>query len=337
MSQLPRVAILSLGGTIASAPPTGARQASPILSASDISASVPGLSGIAELELNDLARLPSIDVTFDLARRVVSAARDAEARGLAGVVVTQGTDTLEEMAFTVDLLYGGPMPIAFTGAMRHAGMAGNDGPANLLDAVRAVCSPAVRGLGCIVVLNEEIHAARAVRKMHTSSPAAFSSGAVGPVGWIVEGVPHVRDGPFPRVRIDVGGDVTIVRTPLVKLTFDDDGWWLPAVREIGARGLVIEAMGGGHAPSWIAIELAALASAIPILLTSRTGGGEVLQSTYGGFPGSESMLIEAGLIPGGSLDSLKARIALTLLLAAGADRSRIVSTFAALGSPARSA
>lgn len=331
----PKVAILSLGGTIASAPGPGQREASPVLSASDITASVPGLSDVAELEMRDLARLPSIDVTFDLARRVVSEARDAERRGCTGVVVTQGTDTIEEMAFAVDLLYDGDMPIAFTGAMRHAGVAGNDGPANLLDAVRTASSVAARGLGCVVVINDEIHSARAVRKMHTSSPAAFASPVVGAVGWLVEGVPHLRDRPFARVSIEVTENSEVVRPPLVKIVFDDDGWWLPRIREIPAPGLVLEAMGGGHVPTWIATDLAELAARIPIVLTSRTGGGEVLQATYGGFAGSETMLLEAGLIPAGSLDSLKARVALTLLLSARASRTRIASVFGLLGSPVR--
>lgn len=337
MSDRPRVAIVSLGGTIASAPTEGSEKASPILSASAISASVPGLSDVADLELTDLARLPSIDVTFDLARRVDAAARDARARGCRGMVVTQGTDTIEEMSFAVDLLNDGDMPIAFVGAMRHAGLAGNDGPANLLDAVRTVCSDDAPGLGCLVVMNEEVHSARAVRKLHTSSPAAFQSLGVGPIGWIVEGVPHLRDRPFPRVAIEIAPDATIVRPPLVKITFDDDGWWLPRIREIEASGLVLEAMGGGHVPSWIATELAPMAQRMPIVVTSRTGAGEVLQSTYGGFPGSETMLIEAGLIPAGSLDSLKARIALALLLTGDASRARIASVLSELGSPARRA
>lgn len=337
MNQRPKVAILSLGGTIASAPTPGKREASPVLSASDIGASVPGLSDVAEVEMRDLARLPSIDVTFEMARRVVSEARAAEQRGCAGVVVTQGTDTIEEMAFAVDLLYDGEMPIAFTGAMRHAGVLGNDGPANLLDAVRTARSEAARGLGSLVVTNDEIHAARAVRKMHTSSPAAFASPVVGPVGWLVEGVPHLRNRPFARVFIDVTDGVKVVRPPLVKIAFDDDGWWLPRIHEIQAPGLVLEAMGGGHVPSWIATELAPLAGRIPIVLTSRTGSGEVLQSTYGGFPGSETMLLDAGLIPAGSLDSLKARVALALLLTAGANREKITSVFAILGSPTRTA
>lgn len=336
MTERSKVAILSLGGTIASAPVGGRREASPVLSASEISASVPGLSDVAELEMTDLARLPSIDVTFDLARQVVAEARTAEGRGCAGVVVTQGTDTIEEMAFAVDLLYDGDMPIVFTGAMRHAALAGSDGPANLLDAVRTASCAQARGLGCLVVLNEEVHSARVVRKMHTSSPAAFASPVTGPLGWLVEGVPHLRDRPFARISVEAAAGSHVVRPPLVKIVFDDDGWWLPRIREMDAPGLVVEAMGGGHVPSWIAGELAELADRIPIVLTSRTGSGEVLRSTYGGFPGSETMLLEAGLIPAGSLDSLKARVALALLLHARADRERIEAAFALLGSPRRS-
>lgn len=337
MSNLPKVTVLSLGGTIASAPGASGSRASPILSAGDITASVPGLSGLAELELRDVERLPSIDVTFELALAVADLTRDAERGGSTGVVITQGTDTLEEMAFCLDLLLGGDMPVAMTAAMRHAGLAGSDGPANLLDAVRTVISPFARGLGCLVVLNEEIHSARAVRKLHTSSPGAFRSPSVGPVGWIVEGVAHLRDRPFARVTITPPRDAALVRPPLVKIVFDDDGWWIPRIREVGARGLVLEAMGGGHVPKRLSDDIAELAASIPVIITSRTGSGEVLQSTYGEFPGSETWLIKAGLIPAGSLDSLKARILLALLLTEGASRERIESVFATLGSPARNA
>jgi L-asparaginase len=337
MSGLPKVTVLSLGGTIASAPEAGSGRASPVMSANDIAASVPGLRGLAALELRDVARLPSIDVTFELAMTVADAAREADRSGCIGVVVTQGTDTIEEMAFCLDLLFEGDMPIAVTGAMRHSGLAGSDGPANLLDAVRTVISPLARGLGCLVVLNEEIHAARAVRKLHTSSPGAFQSPSVGPIGWIVEGIAHLRDRPFARVTIAPPRGAALVRPPLVKIVFDDDGWWIPRIREMGARGLVLEAMGGGHVPGRLCEDLARLAGNIPVILTSRTGSGEVLRSTYGGFPGSETWLIEAGLIPAGSLDSLKARVLLALLLTEGASRERIESVFATLGRPARSA
>jgi L-asparaginase len=187
----------------------------------------------------------------------------------------------------------------------------------------------------MVVMNEEVHSARSVRKMHTTSPAAFASPQVGPIGWLVEGQAHFRDRPFPRVTIDVPAAVPIVRPPLVKIVFDDDGWWLPAFRSGSVHGLVLEAMGGGHVPGVIAEALAELASRIPIVVTSRTGSGEVLRSTYGGFPGSETWLMQAGFIPAGSLDSLKARVALALLLTGGADRDRVASVIGRLGSPAR--
>jgi L-asparaginase len=329
-----RVTVISLGGTIASAPAPGGTVASPRLSAEELVAAVPDLAKVASVEVRDLLRLPSCDLTLDHALAVAAEIRAVGAAGADGVVVTQGTDTIEEMSFCLDLLVGDDIAVAVTGAMRHAGLTGNDGPANLLDAVRTVASPAARGLGCLVVLNEEVHAAPAVRKLHTASPAAFKSPSTGPVGWIAEGRAHLRDRPFPRVLVAPRAG-PLVRVPLVKIVMDDDGWWLPAVRETAAPGLVLEAMGGGHVPGWLCREVAELAARIPVVLTSRTGDGEVLTSTYGGFEGSESWLIAAGLIPAGSLHSLKARVLLALLLSAGATGTQIDRAFALLGSPRR--
>ena len=143
-----------------------------------------------------MRRLPSNDMTFAIARTVADEIRAAVGRGAAGVVVTQGTDTIEEMAYAWDLLVAGDAPTVVTGAMRHAALASADGAGNLLDAVRTAASPQARGLGCLVVLNEEIHSARAVRKSHTSSLAAFRSAGVGPLGWIAEGEPRLRERPY---------------------------------------------------------------------------------------------------------------------------------------------
>jgi L-asparaginase len=308
--------------------------ANPRLSAEDLVASVPDLAGVASVTVRDLFRLPSCDLKLEHAVTVAAEVRAAAAAGATGVVVTQGTDTLEEMSFCLDLLVGDETTLVMTGAMRHAGLTGSDGPANLLDAVRTAASPAARGLGCLVVLNEEVHAAPAVRKLHTSSPSAFRSPSTGPVGWIVEGRAHLRDRPFARVAIDPGTG-PFARVPLVKIAMDDDGWWLPAIREAGAPGLVLEAMGGGHVPGWLCPEVAELAGQVPVILTSRTGDGEVLTSTYGGFAGSESWLIEAGLVPAGSLPALKARVLLGLLLSAGANRQQIGHAFGLFASPRR--
>jgi len=290
---------------------------------------------LADITFRDLARLPSSDLTLDLARAVAGEVAAAVASGASGVVLTQGTDTIEEMAYCLDLLVAEPVGLAVTGAMRHFGLPGADGGANLLDAVRTVVRPEARGLGCLVVLNEQVHAAAVVRKRHTSSPAAFVSEGVGPVGWIAEGVAHLRDRPFPRVTLSPAADEPVPRVPLVRVTMDDDGWWLPAVRAVQAPGLVLEGLGGGHVPGWLSDEVVALATEIPVIMTSRTGGGEVLTRTYGGFRGSETTLVRGGVIPGGALAGLKARVLLALLLADGADHATIRDVVATVAHPAR--
>ena len=332
---MPRVTVLSLGGTIASAPGPETAYAGPRLAAEDLVASVPELAGVASLSLRNVSRLPSIELTLDHALLVAAEIEAAVADGADGVVVTQGTDTIEEMSFALDLLVSGDTPVVMTGAMRHAGLPGSDGPANLLDAVRTAVSPDARGLGCLVVLNEEVHGAAVVRKTHTSSPAAFRSATLGPVGWIAEGVAHLRERPLPRFRVSTRTS-DLPRVPLVKVTIGDDGWWLPSVSDGSAAGLVVEAMGGGHIPGSVARAVGELTARLPVVLTSRTGDGEVLTSTYGGFEGSESALVAAGLIPGGVLPALKARVLLILLLAAGAPLDEVQAAFDLLGRPRRS-
>ena len=323
----PRVAVLSLGGTISSAPPSDGGLARPALSAADLVAAVPALKQVAEIEVRDVRRLPSNDMTFEIARAVADEIRAAVERGATGVVVTQGTDTIEEMAYAWDLLVAGDTPVVVTGAMRHAALTSADGAGNLLDAVRTAASPHARGLGCLVVLNEEIHSARTARKSHTSSLAAFRSAGVGPLGWIAEGEPRLRERPYPRISVELPPDAPVVRPPVVTIALDDDGWWLPAVAQ--APGLVVAGTGGGHVPGWLSDRVIELAGRIPVVLASRTGDGEVLTDTYGGFGGSETVLVRGGLIPAGTLDPYKARVLLGLLLSAGADHERIRTTVAA--------
>jgi L-asparaginase len=332
MNRLPTITMISIGGTIASTPSTESGLAGPQLAARDLVSALPELERLAEVEVVDLARLPSCDVGFELAIAVAAEATAAAARGSSGVIITQGTDTIEETSYCLDLLVASDVPLAVVGAMRHSALPGTDGLANLLDAARTVLNPDARGLGCLVVMNEEIHSARTVRKMHTSSPAAFRSESVGPIGWLSEGVAHLRDRPFARSVIKLPSSVTIVRPPLIRITMDDDGWWLPAIKEMRSGGLVIEGTGGGHVPGWLADEVVEIAQRLPVVLTSRAGGGDVLTSTYGGFKGSETYLIEGGLMPGGSLDGIKARVLLALLLMAGVDRVAIEREIAIAGS-----
>jgi L-asparaginase len=309
------VTILSLGGTIAS---TGMGGVTPRLGADDLVAAVPQLGDVAAIEAVSFRRLPSGDLTLgDVADLAVEIGKRFAA-GADGVVVTQGTDTIEETAFALDLLVDGPGPVVVTGAMRNPTLAGPDGPANLLAAVQVAAAPQAAGAGVLVVANDEIHAARFVRKTVTASPATFRSISAGPVGWVVEGRCRMA---FRVPPLDTAGLSTVDEVPPVALLtamLGDDARLVAEVERLGYGGLVIEGFGGGHVAGRCVATLEELAARIPVVLASRTGGGEVLRETYG-FPGSERDLLARGLVGAGFLDGPKARVLLSLALASGAD------------------
>ena len=197
MSDRAVVHVLFTGGTISMRrdPVTGA--ALPALSGREIVARVPGLRREARLRLEDLARLPGPHVTpawmWRLRRRVEEVLADPR---VDGVVITHGTDTLEETAYLLDLTVAGPKPVVLTGAMRTFSDPGWDGPANLTAAVRTAAHPGASGRGALVVFGEEIHAAARVRKAHTQRLDAFRS-ALGPLGVLDRGRPRF-DAPVAR-------------------------------------------------------------------------------------------------------------------------------------------
>jgi L-asparaginase len=323
----PRVSILSLGGTIASTQDPGRAAAGvvPRLGAADLVAAVPQLADVADIEAKSFRQCPSGDLSWsDLVALSTEVQSQLDA-GSVGVVVTQGTDTIEETAFALDVLVRHPRPVVVTGAMRNPTLPGADGPANLLAAVQVAASASAVDLGCVVVMNDEIHAARFVRKTHTSSASTFVSMTAGPLGWVVEG--RVRT-PLQPVALQPVTAVTEPVPPVALLTVavGDDSRLVDQLETLGYAGAVVEALGGGHVPAGMVPSLERLATRMPVILASRTGGGEVLRDTYG-FPGSERDLIGRRLVASGSLDGRKARILLSLLLASGADRAGVVSAF----------
>ncbi len=313
----PRVAVISLGGTIASSATPGVSGVTPRLDATDLLSGVGAVEEIASIDARAFRLVPSSDLSLSDVTSLVGEIHARLDEGAQGVVVTQGTDTLEEVAFALDLLVRRDEPVVVTGAMRHASDAGADGPANLLDALRVAAFPAARGLGALVVFNGEIHAARYVRKTHATSTATFRSTSLGPLGWVSEG--HVRLGfslpRWPDLNVSLEPPAPVA---LISASLGDSLALLDHVRAAGYRGVVVEALGGGHVPSRALERLEKLAREIPVVLASRTGAGETLTSTYR-FAGSEIDLLARGLFGAGALDARKARILLSVLL--GADTS----------------
>jgi L-asparaginase len=322
---LPRVTVFSMGGTISSVD-SGGKGVEPTLTGEALVSDVPEIAGVADVSAVSFRQAASGEIGVE---DLAELAAEIEGRidgGATGAVVTQGTDTIEETSFVLDLLVDREAPVVVTGAMRNPTLPSADGPANLLAAIQVAASEVARGLGTVVVLNDEIHAARFVRKAHTSNPATFRSVPVGPLGWISEGVPRVVLRPTGRHKVKRPEDAQDSPVALYHVALGDDGRLLPEIEEIGYAGLVVEAMGGGHVPPVMAETLEDLASKMPVLLASRTGGGEVLRSTYG-FIGSETDLLDRGLIYAGPLDGRKARLLLTLLLQSGATTEEIKETF----------
>lgn len=309
-----RIHVISLGGTIAMAP-VSERGIAPVFDAEDIVGSVPQLDDIAMVSSESLLRVPSGDLSLDDVRRLAGRIQKVKDQGATGVVVTQGTDTIEEVAFALDLLHGDPFPVVVTGAMRSPSAPGADGPANLIAAVRVAADPGAHGRGVLVALNETIHAARNIVKGHTSRPDAFHSMGVGAVGAVAESVVHWYWATTARPpALHALGELAPVI--IVPTWMGDDGALLRASLVMEPAGLIIDGFGAGHVPGPLAPLLGDVAQRMPVVLCSRVGAGHLYQRTYG-FPGSESDLLGRGLLWGGNLPASKARVLVTLGLATG--------------------
>jgi len=328
-AQSRRVVVISLGGTIAMTA-TEAGGVTPALSADQLLAAVPGLANLnIAVETRDLRRLPGASLGFEDLTALIAVIDDRFADGVHGVVVVQGTDTIEETAYLIDLHHAGPQPVVVTGAMRNTTQAGADGPANLLAAVQTAASEQARDLGCLVVLADEIHAAQRVRKTHSTAGSTFQSPNGGPLGYLVEGHARLLNRPTCRTVVPTPINGRTARVALVTVSLGDDGVLLDG---LGQRvdGAVVAAFGVGHVPQHLVTPLEELTTQVPVVLASRTGAGPVLAHTYG-FPGSEQDLLGRGLISAGFLDPYKARILLRALLSIDADRKTIVAAFGVAG------
>lgn len=295
-----------------------------MLTAEGLLDSVVGAESFAEIDALTLLNVPSasldIQTVLDLRQELESAC----VAGSAGVVVSLGTDTLEECAYLLDLTWRRSEPLVLTGAMRPSDAPGADGPANLLAAIATAASTDARNRGCLVVINDEVHNARSVRKTHTTKPNAFASPQYGPAGHVHEGAIHFHVPAGTRRWLEIEPQTGVPQVRLIKLTLGESPSLLEAVAET-SDGVVVEAFGAGHVPADWAAPLAELARRKPVVLASRTGSGDILRNTYA-FVGSE-MLLKSGLTPAGRLDGLKARLLLTLVLMSGCASGEVDSIF----------
>ena len=320
-----KILLVSLGGTITMTSGAGSGIV-PTLTGADLVRAVPALADVAEIEAVSPFRLPGPSLTLANLREVARLLNQRLAGDIAGAIVVQGTDTIEETAFVLDLLVGGDKPVVVTGAMRGAEAPGADGPANLLASAIVAGSQAARQLGTLVVLNDTIHAARFVQKASTFLPSTFTSFSGGPLGCVVEGTARIDVRVERRAVIQNGCEGSDQPVALLTAALGDDGRLLAGLPELGFRGLVVEAMGVGHVPSAMVPGLASLTEIFPVALSSRVASGSVFAGTYG-FPGSEIDLLGRGLIGAGSLGGLKARLLLSLLLGIGLEGQELHSEF----------
>ncbi|MFC6940879.1 asparaginase [Salinirubellus sp. GCM10025818] len=285
------IVVVSTGGTIASTA-DGGGDATVSLSGEDLVSAVPELESVADVEVREFSNVPSQFLTLEHCYDLLEVVREYDADpSVDGVVVTQGTNTMEESSYFVDLCYDGDTPVVFTGAMRNPSLPSPDGPMNLLASARVATDDRAGEMGVLVAFGERIHTARDVSKFHTMSTDTFRSPEFGPLGTVDEDRVVWRRWPEnPDPTLDPDRDALRRDVETVTVTMDMTDTQLRAARE--SAGLVLGTMGAGHVPERIIDGLRAVREAdVPVFATHRGSEGRLLRDRYG-YPGSEHLLQE---------------------------------------------
>ncbi len=324
----PRVVLLATGGTIASRFDPALGRTVATQRAEDLLASLPRAQGLCALEVVDFATVASFDMTCEFTRRLARRAQALVDRPeVLGVVITHGTDTMEESSYLVDLLIRGDKPVVFTGAQRPHDDPQADGPANLTDALRVAAAPQARGLGVLLCFNGTIHAARDVTKFHTSAVETFRSPGLGALGVVDSDQVLISRRPAPRRVFEIAQ--LEERVELFRLSLGASLKSLEFCLRADVQGLVIEGFGRGNAPSGLTpLVREAVGRGVAVLMTSRCPAGRV-QPIYGGGGGGRD-LADAGALFVGDLKGPKARLLLMVLLSVPETRSRLAEILAEL-------
>lgn len=327
-AELPLVAVVTTGGTIAEKidPETGA--AVPALTGEDLMKSVPGIDNIARLKVIQLTNIDSSqmtpDIMLNLAHKVQDLVNDPE---IAGVLVTHGTDTMEETSFFLDLVLETDKPVVFVGAQHSASDPAPDGPGNIANAVIQAVSPTARGLGVTVNMNQYICAARDVRKTHTDNLMTFSSMENGFIGYVDFGRFRLLRRPLKRVHIPIPKKgIQLPEVFLFTMYAGADGKYIRKAIDDGVSGVVVAGFGLGNvnASVYEAVRYAR-GKEIPVVISSRCYNGRT-HPVYGGPGGGKTLANDEVIFSGGHIPS-KARILLLLGLTKTKDRDLLNSIF----------
>jgi L-asparaginase len=311
-----------MGGTISSLRVADGSGVTPTLGSAGLLANLPVLAEIAEVDPVDFPVVASYDVTptdmLELARAIARSNDD----GCDGVVVTHGTDTIEETAYALALMVERGRGVALAGAMRNPTMLAPEGAANLVNAFRVAASPSARDVGPVVVLDDAVHAARFATKTHTSRPSTFVSFA-GQLGEVTEGRVDMWYRPAWDDHLGLPESLDGICIPVVWVESTGAGSLLDAAIELDPAGIVIAGTGGGHVPIAMLSALdGAVARGITVVVATRLVGGTTLESTYA-MPGAEIDLSRRGALLAGRLSPQKARLRLMVGVALGRDPRRL--------------
>lgn len=289
-----------------------------------LDASLPRATDIANITTRHFANLPSPHMTPDIMLRLAHFIEGELAKEhYDGVVITHGTDTLEETAYFLHLTLGAPVPIVLTGAMRSSNEVGSDGEFNLITALRVAVSQAAREKGVLVVFNGEIHSAFNVTKTHTSSVDTFKSVHFGNLGMVTKDHVYLFNTPLLKQTHMVTS--LSKRVAVLKVYAGMEPDLLLAVKQLGYDGLVLEVLGQGNVPPSIVDAIAELITVMPIVIVSRCFNG-IVQDVYG-YTGGGQQLKELGVIFSNGLNSQKARLKLMVELEIDASQPELEESF----------
>jgi len=308
----PKVAILFTGGTISMSVDPRIGAAIPSLSGEEIMSMVTNIDKFAEIESINFSQLPGPHIDPLMMMKIRDEVLKIISRpDITGVIITHGTDTLEETAYLLDLTIQSEKPIIVIGAMRNSSELGYDGPSNLAAAVCTAISPEAKNKGVLVVMNNTVNAASEVTKTNTLSLDTFQSMEFGPLGIVDNDKLILRRDIIHRQHIPATSIVTDVA--LIKCAAGMDSKILRFCVDSGSKGIVIEGLGRGNVPPAMLEGIQyALDKKVAVVLVSRCPTGRVLD-TYG-YEGGGRQLRQMGVLFGGSLPGQKARIKLMLAL-----------------------